>query len=212
MSATQELATAEVSILESLRDSDDPAVRRVDLADAVGDDEDYRDGERTLLDRGAIEEVGSASGTTSEGVSVSHRRFALTDRGGNLLHRHRRRSHRSSDPVEPTTAPAQQAPWDERAGWTDLAEAVPRIVDETESVERVESDTDDSWVVRVELARGDRAGTVEFTPVQWHNQTGRREFHEAYRWIFGESPGLDDRAFGVLQARWLDEVRHDERD
>lgn len=60
-------------------------------------------------------------------------------------------------------------------------------------------------VVTIKLAGDDQAVTIEFSLVQWHNDSLRREFYEAYWPISRELAKLSDREFGVLQARWIGE-------
>jgi hypothetical protein len=204
-----DLGEGEETILATL--AEETHVRRVDLADALGDRDAYPEHERALLSRDALEEVGAEyvteEGEDGEDQRVTYRRFTITARGERLLRELRSHDPDSDpDPVAPSTEPTQPRRWDERAPWTDLAENVPRLLEETQSVERV--DTEDGrhdWAVRVTLARDGAETTVEFNAVRWHNATARGDFVSAYRGAFGEMPGISERAFGVLQARWVDE-------
>ena len=205
--AIDDVADEEVAILEAFPDVGAP-VRRVALAETLDDTDDYPPHERALLDRDAIEEVGHEN-VPEDGERVVYRRFAMTKSGDHLLRRVREGGDTDTepDPVAPSRSTLSQS-WDKRAPWTELAEHIDRLLEETQSVERFAMDDGrHDWGVRVVLAREDtdQQVTVEFNPQQWHNASGRHEFYKRYRNAFRERLDIDDRAFGVLQARWLAE-------
>lgn len=200
-----ELEAAEVSILETLEEED--AVRRVDLADGI---EDYPTHETALLDRNAIGETGSLT-TSEDGDHVTYRRFVITSTGEGLLDAHRSPPPKEQDPVEPMRTPDSGGPWDVTAPWDELSPSIAQILDETQSVECIETDRyRGGWMVRVELARDETEGQIEFEPIKWHNASGAHHFKTQYRHLFGGwHPDVSKRAFGALQRAWVAEFAED---
>lgn len=204
--AVDDVADEEVTVLETLAEADGPT-RRVALADEVEAPDEYPRHERALLEREAIEEVGKET-LREDGRLVTYRRFRITDTGERLLDQIKTVEETGDpDPVAPTTRETRQR-FEDHAEWTQLTEHVPRFIDETESVERVEADdVRYDYLVRVTLTRedSDQTAVAEFSNVTWHTDRGRQEFLKAYRNAFGDAPRMDGRTFGVLQARWLTE-------
>lgn len=195
----QDIEEPQRAILEALESAEKNIIRRVDLADVV--EEAYPPHERSLIEKDLIEEVGKASTHNAEGERVVYRRLSLTEDGERILTWGSRESDPEAepDPVEPKTRRAKRRPWHKRAEWTDLSEQVTRLVEETQSVA---FDTDAEEIV-VTLDRDGREATISFNKVAWFN-TGHRKFHEEFHAAFNERNPIDEREFGILQARWVD--------
>lgn len=195
--AANELAEPERTILETLRESEDAIERRVELADVI--DESYPPVERALQERDLLKEVGKVGTHNDAGERVVYRRLSLTEEGERVLSWTGRDESAEQDPVEPRTRPKRREPWHKRAEWTALSEQVNRLVEETQSVA---FDSDDEEIA-VTLDRDGREATISFNKVAWFN-TGHRKFHEEFHAAFNERNPIDEREFGILQARWVD--------
>lgn len=196
----QDIAEPEREILGALESVENNIMRRVDLADVI--EEPYPPHERSLTDRTLIEEVGVHSTRNEDGEQVVYRRLTLTEQGERALRRSRAQEgdeEQEPDPVEPKTRRARRRPWHERAEWTELSPDVPRLLEETQSVEY----NDEANEIHVTLDHAGREATLEFSKTAWFN-TGHKKFHEQYHTAFNERNPVDEREFGVLQARWVD--------
>jgi DNA-binding MarR family transcriptional regulator len=193
--ASADLGEAEQAVLEAL-DADDPTgSRRADLANAVA--VDYPTAEFALKQRGLIEEAGIARVNTDEGT-VKHRLVALTERGETAL-ADVQAPEPDPDPVDPEVVPDRPSPWNETTDWDTLSESVDRLLDETVAAEPDAS----AECVRLTLEHDGERADLDVSLVAWHN-TGRTAFFDEYTAAFGEPPGIDEREWGVYQARLID--------
>jgi antitoxin (DNA-binding transcriptional repressor) of toxin-antitoxin stability system len=192
---TADLTPAEVTVLEALEKGEPTASRRVDVADRV--DVDYPEAELALKQRGLVEDAGEELVRTDDG-RLKHQLVALTERGRRAL-ADAQTPEPDPEPVEPEELPERSSPWLDDDDWRTLSEDVERILDEAVGVEYDET----ADVVRIELERDGTRAEITLTLAAWHN-TGRPSFYDGYRGAFGDPPGLDDREWGVLQARLVD--------
>lgn len=194
--STAELAAAELEVLEALEDAGPGGRRRTDLADAV--DVDYPETELALMQRGLVDDAGTELVNGDEG-RYEYRLVALTERGEAAL-ADARAPDPEPEPVGVRELEPRPSPWNEDDDWRLLSEAVDRLLDETEAVEYDEAED----VVRLVLERAGTTAEVELPLAAWHNN-GRPRFFDEYRGAFGEPPGIDNREWGVLQARLVGE-------
>jgi hypothetical protein len=189
-----DLDETERAVLEALDAADPTGSRRADLAEDV--DVDYPEAELVLKQRGLIEEAGVDRVRSDEGT-IKHRLVALTQRGQTTL-ADARAPDPEPEPVEPEVVPRRR-PWYETTAWDEHPPAVDRLLEEIVAVEHDEA----ADIVRITLDRDGERKEIELSLVAWHNNA-RTAFYDEYRSAFGETPDVDARGMGVLQARLMD--------
>lgn len=202
------------------RDLDQPLLSS-DIREAVGDSTFARY-LSDLRELSLVTEIGEFVQSDGEKQATRQSRYQLTGRGRSLVSRHGpefdpKQLQGEVDP-EPEVRSNPEPVGRDPDSLTDLSGSVDAFVQNTETVVLHEG---------IEHRPGDPRGTVEITlnheglqevieipAVRWHN-SGLNHFFDELHAAFGAGHDLDQREWGILQARWIEMaevVDHDQED